>query len=285
MNGFAIAPVWYSRCLCKLIFLRNALSHWLHLYSCSCVWVLWWSCMVRLRLKLSEKKEMNFKYIWSVSESELKGKSQNGSYPKPQTGHLCGRWSECTVICVKSPPRWVKLMPHNSHVNFRTAGNKTNTFNKCRQFVWCRRISYVLLAAAVVSLFSLALAHCDALLYDYLFVYFVENVCRIYDIRLLDTENEFACERAIASVVWTYTWRDGRNKLHEMLLKNTKIRLRSVTQPTFKRSCIRMNRTVCGECAFQSKPSATILACILKILWIWCRRFRQCVDRQFLFVV
>lgn len=54
--------------------------------------------------------------------------------PSPQTSHLCGLCSECTVICVKSPPLWVKLMPHNSHVNLRTAKlKKKKTFWNCAQ--------------------------------------------------------------------------------------------------------------------------------------------------------
>lgn len=72
-------------------------------------------------------------------------------YPKPQTGHLCGRWSEWTVICVKRPPRWVKLMPHNSQVNLRTAINNDknltstrnmNSHSNPRQSIWIRKTNW-----------------------------------------------------------------------------------------------------------------------------------------------
>lgn len=116
MNGFAIDPVWYSKCLCRLIFFRNAFSHRLHLCSSSCVCVLWWSCIVRLRLKL-QIKGCKLLHKWKLVES----KYNFDLYPNPQILHLYGRWSECTVICVKSPPRWWNDAPHNSQVNFRTA--------------------------------------------------------------------------------------------------------------------------------------------------------------------
>lgn len=132
MNGFTTEPLWYSKCLRKLIFLRKAFSHWLHLCSSSSVWVLRWSCMVRLRLNLRKK----------INELPLDGwncaclNSFQMVYPNPQMSHLCGRWSECTVMCVNRPPRCVKLMPHNSQVNFRTAAMKTHSERVSHKWKW-----------------------------------------------------------------------------------------------------------------------------------------------------
>lgn len=79
MYGLAICPVWYSRCRRKLIFFRNVLLHsaCVHLYSFSSVCVFRWSCIVRFLLN-----------------------------PNPHKSHLCGRFSECTVIWDCSPP-WI----------------------------------------------------------------------------------------------------------------------------------------------------------------------------------
>lgn len=199
MNGFVIDPVWYSRCLRKLIFFRNALSHRLHLCSSTWVCVLWWSCMVRLRLKLQMKNRKLFHH------ENLSLRFQNGCidfiYPNPQTLHLYGRCSECTVICVNNPPRWWKLTPHNSQVNFRTA-------EIVESIEWIQTLgvplTYVLLAAVAVSWFALALVHCDALLYDYLVGYCGGIVYRICHTLWLDNEYGFSYELLVISVVWIY---------------------------------------------------------------------------------
>lgn len=68
-NGFAINPVWYSICFCKLCLCRNDFSHCVHLYWCS-VCDFWWDFSKRSVLKLRKCREMKKKLRLRMNEDE-----------------------------------------------------------------------------------------------------------------------------------------------------------------------------------------------------------------------